>query len=159
MFNVFGRHAASSAVLMFNSGPDHGEAIGEYRGDDPLYHVSLSPYEYTELLGNIGFEVIAHVVGDWKTGGGRTVCGSRKLVWIVWGQISDFCAPPVICDGCFARPHLMLHYVSQEVARSGRTRLGRASPLCPGSSDVNLFRYYQGVVHLDIQISHRVLLA
>jgi SAM-dependent methyltransferase len=72
MFNVFGRHAASSAVLMFNSGPDHGEGIGEYRGD-ALYHASLSPYEYTELLGNIGFEVIAHVVEDWKTGGGRTV--------------------------------------------------------------------------------------
>jgi hypothetical protein len=85
-------------------------------------------------------------------------CGSRKLVWIVWGKISDFCAPFVICDDCCVTPHLMLHYVSQEVARSRRTRLGRASPLCPGSSDVNLFRYCQGVVHLDTQISHRALL-
>jgi hypothetical protein len=79
MFNVFGRHAASSAVLMSHSGPDHGEAIGEYRGG-PLYHASLSPYEYTELLGNIGFEVIAHVVEDWKTGGGRTVWLAQACV-------------------------------------------------------------------------------
>ena len=41
MFNVFARHAAPSAVLMFNSGPANGESVGEYRGD-PLYHASLS---------------------------------------------------------------------------------------------------------------------
>jgi SAM-dependent methyltransferase len=76
MFSVFAQHAAPSAVLMFNSGPDHGEAVGEYRGD-PLYHASLSPDEYTALLGGIGFEVIAHVVEDWKTGGGRTVWLAR----------------------------------------------------------------------------------
>jgi hypothetical protein len=68
MFNVFARHAAPSAVLMFNSGPDHGEGVGEYRGD-PLYHASLSPDEYTALLSGIGFEVIAHAIEDWKTGG------------------------------------------------------------------------------------------
>src|SRR5271166_6116883 len=33
MFNVFARHATPSAVLMFNSGPAYGEAVGEYRGD------------------------------------------------------------------------------------------------------------------------------
>jgi SAM-dependent methyltransferase len=33
MFSVFARHAAPSAILMFNSGPAHGESIGEYRGD------------------------------------------------------------------------------------------------------------------------------
>jgi hypothetical protein len=26
---------------------------------------------------------------------------------------------------------------------------GRFSPLCPGSSDINLFRYCQGVIDLD----------
>jgi SAM-dependent methyltransferase len=76
MFNVFARHAAPSAVLMFNSGPDHGEAVGEYRGD-PLYHASLGPEEYTALLGGIGFEVIVHAVEDWQTGGGRTVWLTR----------------------------------------------------------------------------------
>jgi hypothetical protein len=72
MFNVFARHATLSAVLMFNSGPAHGEAVGEYRGD-PLYHASLSPDEYMALLDSIGFEVIAHAVEDWQTGGGRTI--------------------------------------------------------------------------------------
>jgi SAM-dependent methyltransferase len=76
MFDVFARHAAPSAVLMFNSGPGYSEAIGEYRGD-PLYHASLSPNEYSELLRGIGFEVIAHAVDDWKTGGGRTVWLTR----------------------------------------------------------------------------------
>jgi hypothetical protein len=45
MFNVFARHSTPSAVLMFNTGPAHGEAVGEYRGD-PLYHASLGPNEY-----------------------------------------------------------------------------------------------------------------
>jgi SAM-dependent methyltransferase len=76
MFNVFARHAAPSAVLMFNSGPAHGEGVGTYRGD-PLYHASLGPEEYTALLGSIGFEVIAHAVEDWQTGGGRTVWLTR----------------------------------------------------------------------------------
>ncbi len=72
MFDVFALHAAPSAVLMFNSGPAHGEGIGAYRGD-PLYHASLNPGEYIALLGSIGFEVVAHAVEDLETGGGRTV--------------------------------------------------------------------------------------
>jgi SAM-dependent methyltransferase len=76
MFDVIARHAAQAAVLMFNSGPAHGEGVGSYRGD-PLYHASLNPDEYTTLLGGIGFEVIAHTVEDWQTGGGRTVWLAR----------------------------------------------------------------------------------
>jgi SAM-dependent methyltransferase len=79
MFNVFARHAAPSAVLMFNSGPAHCEAVGEYRGD-PLYHASLGPDEYTALLSSIGFEVISRAVDDWKTGGGRTVWLTQSRV-------------------------------------------------------------------------------
>jgi SAM-dependent methyltransferase len=76
MFDVFARHAAPLAVLMFNSGPAYGEGVGAYRGD-PLYHASLNPDEYTELLGSIGFEVVAQAVEDWQTGGGRTVWLAR----------------------------------------------------------------------------------
>ncbi len=76
MFKVFARHATQSAVLMFNSGPAYGESVGTYRGD-PLYHASLSPDEYRALLGSIGFEVIAHAIEDWQTGGGRTVWLAR----------------------------------------------------------------------------------
>jgi SAM-dependent methyltransferase len=71
-FDVFARHAAPSAVVMFNSGPEYGEVIGEYRGD-PLYHASLSGDEYRDLLRGVGFEVIAHAVEDWRTGAGRTI--------------------------------------------------------------------------------------
>jgi SAM-dependent methyltransferase len=77
MFAIFSRHAADSAILMFNSGPDYGEAIGAYRGD-PIYHASLSSTEYRTLLGAIGFEVVAHAVEDWRTGGGRTVWLARR---------------------------------------------------------------------------------
>jgi hypothetical protein len=30
---------------------------------------------------------------------------------------------------------------------------GRVVPLCPNRSDINLFRYCQGVIHLDAEIS------
>jgi hypothetical protein len=41
-------HASVATILMFNTGPQHGEGVGEYRGD-PLYHASLSPAEYEAL--------------------------------------------------------------------------------------------------------------
>jgi hypothetical protein len=81
MFKVFARHAARSAVLMFNSGPAYGESVGTYRGQ-PLYHASPSPDEYTVLLRSIGFEVVAHAIEDWQTGGGRTV-------WLARARASD----------------------------------------------------------------------
>jgi hypothetical protein len=33
--------------------------------------------------------------------------------------------------------------------------VGRACPLCPGISDINLFRYCQRVINLNAEISHR----
>jgi len=79
MFDVFARHAARSAVLMFNTGPDGGEEVGDYQGE-PLYHASLNHDEYLALLGNIGFEVVAHAREDWKTAGGRTVWLTRVKI-------------------------------------------------------------------------------
>jgi SAM-dependent methyltransferase len=77
MFAVFAAHASPGAMLMFNTGPQHGEAIGDYRGD-PLYHASLAPEEYQSLINQSGFETIDHVVED-PQAGGRTVwlCRSR----------------------------------------------------------------------------------
>jgi SAM-dependent methyltransferase len=77
MFEVFARHSAASAVLMFNTGPSFGEAVGSYRGD-PLYHASLSAADYEALLANIGFNVVTHRVEDWESGGGRTVWLARR---------------------------------------------------------------------------------
>jgi SAM-dependent methyltransferase len=75
LFDVFAAHAAASALLMFNSGPTHGEAIGSYRGD-PLYHASLAAAEYEDLLAQSGFDVLAHLVDD-RQAGGRTVWLAR----------------------------------------------------------------------------------
>lgn len=76
MFAVFADHASSGSWLMFNTGPQHGEAIGEYRGEE-LYHASLSPAEYEALATASGFEVILHVANDVKAGG-RTAWLCRR---------------------------------------------------------------------------------
>jgi SAM-dependent methyltransferase len=68
MFGIFAEHAAPAAVLMFNAGFGHGEAIGSYRGD-PLYHASLDASEYEALLADFGFELIEHSINDPATGG------------------------------------------------------------------------------------------
>jgi len=68
MFPVFRQHAAPNAVLMFTSGPAHGEAIGNF-GGEPLYHASLDPAEYRSLLDRNGFCVVSHVVDDADCGG------------------------------------------------------------------------------------------
>ena len=76
MFAVFAAHSSDRAVLMFNTGPEHGEAIGRYRGD-PLYHASLASGEYVALISGIGFEVVDHAVNDARAGG-RTVWLCRR---------------------------------------------------------------------------------
>jgi SAM-dependent methyltransferase len=68
MFPIFADHARAGALLMFNTGPQHGEGIGEYRGD-PLYHASLSPAEYETLAARFGFKVLQHVANDPQAGG------------------------------------------------------------------------------------------
>jgi SAM-dependent methyltransferase len=79
MFAIFGDHASVGTVLMFNTGPQHGEGVGEYRGD-PLYHASLSPAEYEGLTARFGFHVLEHTTNDAQAGG-RTVwlCQRNKL--------------------------------------------------------------------------------
>lgn len=76
LFPVFEKHAASSAVLMFNAGPAQGEAIGSYRGD-PLYHASLDPAQYQDLLERHGFEILHHRLED-ADAGGRTAWLARR---------------------------------------------------------------------------------
>jgi hypothetical protein len=73
MFPVFRAHAAPRAVVMFTSGPAHGEAMGTFEGE-PLYHPSLDSAEYRALLDENGFAVVAHAVED------RT-CG-RHTIWL-----------------------------------------------------------------------------
>jgi len=68
MFGIFAAHAAPAAILMFNAGFGHGEAVGSYRGD-PLYHASLDASEYQTLLADTGFELIEHSINEPAKGG------------------------------------------------------------------------------------------
>lgn len=63
MFSIFQQHSKPNAALMFSSGSSHGEAIGELFGD-ALYHASLSPDEYTQLLNDHDFKVVKMVAED-----------------------------------------------------------------------------------------------
>jgi SAM-dependent methyltransferase len=71
MFAIFAGHASVGTLLMFNTGPEHGEGIGDYRGD-PLYHASLAATEYETLIARSGFRVVQHIANDAEAGG-RTV--------------------------------------------------------------------------------------
>ncbi len=67
MFPIFNAHAKSGGVLMFTSGPEHGEAIGRFCGQQ-LYHSSLAEDEYIELLNLNEFDVVDHIVEDPECG-------------------------------------------------------------------------------------------
>jgi hypothetical protein len=43
------------------------------------------------------------------------------------------------------------------LARSCLDQTGRACPLCPGKSDLDLFRYGESVVDFDAEITHGAL--
>ena len=78
MFAVLVRHLAPGGMLMFTSGTEEGETVGEWRGE-PLYHGSLSVEEYRTALAAAGFEVVANRIGDPETGG-ATVWLARARV-------------------------------------------------------------------------------
>lgn len=63
MFAVFGAHAAPGAALLFTSGTQAGTAIGAL-DDTPLFHASLDPQEYRDLLARHGFGVVRHQAWD-----------------------------------------------------------------------------------------------
>lgn len=61
-------------VAMFNTGPDHGIAIGELQGE-ALFHASLSPDEYRAVFADSNLTVIANRIEDPDCGG--------MTVWLV----------------------------------------------------------------------------
>lgn len=63
LFARFAAHARPGTPLIFTSGPEHGEEIGEWLGE-PLYHGSLGPDEYEALLAAAGFEGVTHGARD-----------------------------------------------------------------------------------------------
>jgi hypothetical protein len=47
---------------------------------------------------------------------------------------------------------MLLWCMCLDVAHRGPNGSGRACLLCPGSSDVNLFRYGKGIIDLDAKV-------
>lgn len=77
MFAIFQKHAAVKAPLIFTSGTGIGEVIGSFEGE-PLYHASLEPEEYRDLLRRHGFSVVSHAAED-PSCGGHTVWLAQAL--------------------------------------------------------------------------------
>jgi SAM-dependent methyltransferase len=63
MFRRFASHAQSGAPLMFTGGAAEGEAIGVCY-QEPLYHASLGPAQYEQLLVTNGFVLREYVAED-----------------------------------------------------------------------------------------------
>jgi len=71
MFETFANHLNKGGILLFTSGPDAGEVWGENGGEN-LYHASLSPSEYKDLLSDHGFSLLDHKIED-NTCGDATI--------------------------------------------------------------------------------------
>lgn len=68
MFPIFREHLLDPGFLVFTSGPERGEAIGDMNGN-PLYHASLAPEEYRYLLQENGMEAVSFHPNDEECGG------------------------------------------------------------------------------------------
>jgi cyclopropane fatty-acyl-phospholipid synthase-like methyltransferase len=73
MFALFEKHLNPNGILLFTSGPEHGEAWG-INGGENLFHASLDSSEYERLLKKHRFEVLQHKITD------PECCGAT--VWI-----------------------------------------------------------------------------
>lgn len=71
MFALFSANAKPGTALMFNAGPEEGEAFGQLQGET-LAHSSLSPHEYASLMQEYGFQIVRHIVEDEQCNG-RTI--------------------------------------------------------------------------------------
>jgi len=77
MFPIFRAHAKPNAPLMFTSGPQHGEAIGNLYGE-AFYHASLAPDDYRSLLAANGFADMAERMEDPDCGGHSVWLARRR---------------------------------------------------------------------------------
>lgn len=67
MFTTFKSHLKTDGILLFTSGHEAGEVWGDNGGEN-LYHASLSPEEYKNLLQQQGFALIEHKISDPECG-------------------------------------------------------------------------------------------
>jgi SAM-dependent methyltransferase len=71
----FREHLLPGGILLFTSGPARGEQIGALNGE-LLYHASLAPEEYRNILRGLAFSKIEFCAKDEE-------CGNHS-VWIAW---------------------------------------------------------------------------
>ena len=67
MFKIFVKHLKKGGILLFTTGWEAGEIWGENGGEN-LYHASLAPLEYKELLTSHGFKLLDHKISDPECG-------------------------------------------------------------------------------------------
>ncbi len=77
MFETFKNHLNTNGILIFTSDTEAGEVWGDNGGEN-LYHASLAPDEYKQLLSHHGFSLIKHTVED-ESCGGATVWLAQYL--------------------------------------------------------------------------------
>ncbi len=82
MFALFSANARAGTALMFNAGPEEGEAFGQLQGEI-LAHSSLSPLEYASLMQHYGFQIVRHVTEDKQ-------CNDRTI-WLAVKRPSGRC--------------------------------------------------------------------
>lgn len=63
MFPIFTNHLNTGGILLFTSGPEEGEILSNNGGED-LYHASLSPDEYKQILTKHKFELLEYKIED-----------------------------------------------------------------------------------------------
>lgn len=76
-FSQFNSNLQEGGVLMLTVGPERGEVTGFVNGDE-IYHSSLSPNEYQDLLERNHFKLIEFVPNDSRCKG-RSVLFANKM--------------------------------------------------------------------------------
>jgi hypothetical protein len=56
-------HLVPSGVLMLTVGDIASEAAGQV-GDEPVFHASLAPENYTDILQGLGLKILEFVIQD-----------------------------------------------------------------------------------------------
>lgn len=77
VLRLLGRHLNAGAALLLTVGPEAGEVTGRV-GGEPVYHASLAPEEYFELLEGLGIDVVAFVPEDPLCDGHTVLLGRKR---------------------------------------------------------------------------------
>jgi len=70
-------HLRPGGALMLTVGPSAGEVIGRV-GDDPVYHASLAPGEYTAALASLAIDVSVFETEDPGCGGSTILLAHKR---------------------------------------------------------------------------------